>query len=220
MTPSAPTAIAALVSGRTRSRRPPECDGSTMTGRCDSRWATGHGADVERVAGRGLERPDAALAEHDVEVAALRDVLGRHQPLLDGGVHAALEQDRLAGRADGLEQREVLHVAGADLKHVGVRADQVDARRVDDLGDDRQADLRPDLGQDLQAGLAESLERVRRGPRLERAAAEQARRRPALAISAAASVCSGVSTLQGPAISVTLTGPIGTPPTQMTDRSL
>ena len=41
MMPSAPTAIAALDSGRTRSRRPPECDGSTITGRCDSRCATG-----------------------------------------------------------------------------------------------------------------------------------------------------------------------------------
>ena len=41
ITPSAPTAIAARVSGRTRSRRPPECDGSTMTGRWDSRCATG-----------------------------------------------------------------------------------------------------------------------------------------------------------------------------------
>ena len=41
MMPSAPTAIAARDSGSTRSRRPPECDGSTITGRCDSRWATG-----------------------------------------------------------------------------------------------------------------------------------------------------------------------------------
>ena len=41
MMPSAPTAMAARVSGRTRSRRPPECDGSTMTGRWLSRCATG-----------------------------------------------------------------------------------------------------------------------------------------------------------------------------------
>src|SRR3989442_481197 len=33
MTPSAPTAMAARVSGGTRSRRPPEGDGSTRTGR-------------------------------------------------------------------------------------------------------------------------------------------------------------------------------------------
>ena len=48
MMPSAPTAMAARESGSTRSRRPPECDGSTMTGRCDSRCATGT-AEMSRV---------------------------------------------------------------------------------------------------------------------------------------------------------------------------
>ena len=41
MSPSAPTAIAARLSGSTRSRRPPECDGSMITGRCERRWAIG-----------------------------------------------------------------------------------------------------------------------------------------------------------------------------------
>ena len=41
MTPSAPTAIAARVSGTTRSRLPPECDGSMITGRCDRPCSTG-----------------------------------------------------------------------------------------------------------------------------------------------------------------------------------
>src|SRR5579885_239341 len=59
-------------------------------------------ADVERVAGRGLEGTDAALAQDDVEVAALRDVLRGHQPLFDGRVHAALEHDRFAGGSDRL----------------------------------------------------------------------------------------------------------------------
>jgi len=48
MMPSAPTAIAARDSGSTRSRRPPECEGSTITGRWDSRCATGT-ADMSRV---------------------------------------------------------------------------------------------------------------------------------------------------------------------------
>ena len=113
-----------------------------------------HRADVQGVPGGRLEGADAALAEHDVEVAALGDVLGGHQPFLDGGVHAALEHDRLADAADRLQQREVLHVAGADLKHVRVARDQVHVAGVDHLGHDRQAGLRPHLGQDLQAGLA------------------------------------------------------------------
>jgi hypothetical protein len=121
-----------------------------------------HRADVERVARRLLERPDAAFAEHDVEVAALGDVLGGHQPLLDGGAHPALEHHRLAGAADRLQEREVLHVTGADLQHVGVGSDQLDIGRVDHLGDDREAGLRPDIGENAQAVLAEALESVGR----------------------------------------------------------
>ena len=48
MMPSAPIAIAARESGTTRSRRPPECDGSTTTGRCARSWATGT-AEMSRV---------------------------------------------------------------------------------------------------------------------------------------------------------------------------
>ena len=41
MMPSAPTATAARAKGPTSSRFPPECDGSTMIGRCDSEWISG-----------------------------------------------------------------------------------------------------------------------------------------------------------------------------------
>ena len=41
----------------------------------------------------------------------------------------------------------------------------------------------------------------------------------ARAISAAAIVCSAVSTAHGPAMTVSVSGPIGTPPTLMTERS-
>ena len=41
----------------------------------------------------------------------------------------------------------------------------------------------------------------------------------ALAISADASVCSGVSTAHGPAMTVSVSGPIGTPATLITERS-
>src|SRR5918994_211459 len=42
-----------------------------------------HGGDVERVARRGLEGLDPALAEHHLVVALSHDVLGGHQELLD-----------------------------------------------------------------------------------------------------------------------------------------
>ena len=74
--------------------------------------------------------------------------------------------------ADFLEQVEVLHVAGADLEHVGVALDQRDLPRVHDLGDDRHVVLVADVAQDLQPLLAQALEAVRAGARLERAAAQ------------------------------------------------
>ena len=76
--------------------------------------------DVERVARRRLERPDAALAEDHVVVAAGQDVLRRQQPLFDRGGDAALEEHRLAHVAELAEQREVLHVPRADLEDVRV----------------------------------------------------------------------------------------------------
>src|SRR5690606_7632345 len=56
-----------------------------------------YGADVEREARRGLERPDAALAEHHLRVALAEDVLRGLEELADRRGHAALEQHRLAG---------------------------------------------------------------------------------------------------------------------------
>src|SRR3990172_2752863 len=53
------------------------------------------GVDVHGVAGGGLEGADAALAEDDVGVALGEDVLGGEEPLLDGGGHAALQEDGL-----------------------------------------------------------------------------------------------------------------------------
>ena len=43
-----------------------------------------------------LEGADAALAEHDVGIAAVEDVLGGQQEFVHRGAHAALQQDRLA----------------------------------------------------------------------------------------------------------------------------
>ena len=53
---------------------------------------------VEREPVGGLERADAALAQHHGLVAFLEDVLSRHQQLLERRRQAALEQDRAAGR--------------------------------------------------------------------------------------------------------------------------
>jgi hypothetical protein len=50
--------------------------------------------DVEAVARVRFEGSDPALAENDVAVALEQDGLGREKELLEGGRHAALEEDR------------------------------------------------------------------------------------------------------------------------------
>ena len=73
------------------------------------------------------------------------------------------------------EQREVLHVAGADLQDVRVLGHHLDLVRLHDLGHHRQAGLLLASAQQLEAVLLEPLEGVGRGARLEGAAAEHVR---------------------------------------------
>src|ERR1035437_398099 len=113
--PSAPMATAARESGGTRLRLPVAWLGSRTTGRCVSSFNTGtaalaggvarvenhrqmrelvqhrNGRDIASIAGSRFKGPYAALAENYIGVAVGHDVLGRHQQLLDGGTHAALQ---------------------------------------------------------------------------------------------------------------------------------
>ena len=108
-----------------------------------------------------------------------------------------------------LQQREILHVAGADLKHVGMFGDGVDVGRVHHFGDDRQAELVADLAQGLEALRAVALE-------ASRGWSAACRRRREVPIAPAAldgsgavrAVCSSVSTAQGPAITAKPLPPI------------
>jgi hypothetical protein len=120
----------------------------------------------------GSKPPDPPLAEDDVGVAAGQEVLGAHQPLLDGGREASFEEHRLAGLAGGAEEREVGHVAGADLEHIGVAGDEPDLVRLHHLGDDWQPGQFARFREVAEPLFAEPLEGVWRGARLEGAAAE------------------------------------------------
>ena len=133
MIASAPTAAAASAIGRTSERWPVPCDGSTMIGRWVSSRSTGTAVRSSVLRVDGSKRADAALAEDHVGVARAEDVLGGHEPLLDRGPEAALEQHRLAGLAGRLEQHEVVHVAAADLEHVDVAVEDLDVGRIGDL---------------------------------------------------------------------------------------
>src|SRR5581483_1836014 len=132
----------------------------------------GDRADVEREPCRRLERLDAALAEDHLGVPLLDDVLGRHEEVLDRRRRAALQQHGLRRPADLGEEREVRHVARADLDDVDRIDDRLDVARIHELGDERQTGLVAGLLENLERLLAEPLEGVGRRARLEGAAAE------------------------------------------------
>ena len=131
--------------------------------------------EVDRIARRRLEGTNATFAKHDVRIAARHDVLRAHEELLQSGAHAALEENRLLRlRTDLAQEVEVLHVPGTDLNDVHV----IEERQVlyrHQLGDDRKSRLLPCFDQEVESLLAETLEGVRGGARLERTATEQGR---------------------------------------------
>ena len=100
------------------------------------------------------------------------DVFGRHEQFLDGGAEAALQHDGAAAAAQHFEQREVLHVARADLQDVGVFGDQVDVAVAHDLGDDSETGGFTRFGEQFQAFAFHALEIVGRSAGLKRAAAQ------------------------------------------------
>ncbi len=135
----------------------------------------GNDAEVEgvaRVIGKGAH---AALAEDDFVVALAHDVFGGHQEFVERGAHAAFQQHGHAQAAGVLEQRKVLHVAGADLDDVGPLGNELERFVVDGFGDDAQSEAVANFGHDLEGFDAEALECVRRGARLVGAAAEELR---------------------------------------------
>src|SRR5437016_14111882 len=91
------------------------------------------GREIERVARRRLEGADAALAEHHLIVSAREEVFGREKPLLYRRRRAALQKHGAARASQSLEQREVLHVARADLEQSSA-VQRRELRRLHHLG--------------------------------------------------------------------------------------
>ena len=145
----------------------------------------GDGVEIERVAGRGLEGADAALAQHHLLVAGGEQIFGGEQQFLDLGREAALEQHRLARLADGAEQGEILHVAGADLQRVGMFGDEsTSAVSITSVTIGRPVPRRP--AQDRALGAMAGKPRGWCAACRRRRAAASARRLDARAVSAAA----------------------------------
>jgi hypothetical protein len=86
---------------------------------------------------------------------------------------AALQHDRLLGRAEPLQQGVVLHVARADLQDVGILGHHGQRVGGHHLGDDLESGLLAGQRQQLQPFLAQPLELVGAGSRLPRPAAEE-----------------------------------------------
>ncbi len=93
--------------------------------------------------------------------------------LLDGVAQAALEQHGLVHLANGLEQLEVLHVAGTDLHHVHVLLKLRDTVLAHQLGDDGHAGGLAGLYHIQNALGLKALEGVGRGAGLVGTAAER-----------------------------------------------
>ena len=172
MMPSAPAATEARAIGWTMYQCPVPCDGSTMIGRWVRRRSRGMAlrSRVKREEVSKVRMPRSQSMTSGV--AAGQDVLGAHEPLVDGVAHAALEQDGFLAGADLAEERVVLGVAGADLQDVGVIDDELDLAGIQDLGNDGQAGGFAGLGQELEARFAHALEAVGGAARLVGAAAQ------------------------------------------------
>src|SRR2546429_375493 len=133
--------------------------------------------EVQSVARKVRKGPNAALAQHHVVVALGEEVLRGHEKFIEGGGHAALEKNGLLGAAGALEEREILHVARANLDDVGVFFDELERFVVDSFGDDAETMLGAHFRENLGAVFAESLKAVRGSTRFVSAAAKQPRAR-------------------------------------------
>ena len=119
--------MAARDSGTTRSLRPAACDGSTMIGRWLVACTTGTAemSRVLRVAGSKVRMPRSQSTTSRLPRWAMYSAAISHSSMV--AVIPRLSSTGLPALADGLQQPEVRHVAGADLEHVGVLRD--DRRR-------------------------------------------------------------------------------------------
>src|SRR6185295_1756491 len=74
---------------------------------------------------------------------------------------------------DSTQQRKILHVASADLHHVGVLFNKIGGFGIENFCDDADPESLAQVAEYLQAFFAQALKRIRRRSRLERAAAKQ-----------------------------------------------
>ena len=126
MIPSAPTATPPIASGLTSQRLPVACDGSTTTGRW-VRWCTTGTAvrsSVLRAYVSNVRMPRSHMMMFGLPAEAMYSAAISHSSIV--APKPRLSITGRPGAPAGEQQREVLHVPGADLEDVGVLGDDVD----------------------------------------------------------------------------------------------
>src|SRR5580658_31335 len=135
-------------------------------------FGEGDGGKVKGVSHAGFERLDSALTKDDLVVSSGQQVFRRQQPFLHRGRGSSLEQDGFLDDGEPAQQGEVLHIACADLEHIGVLADQVHIFGTHDLGYDWKAGEFASFAQNLQSFDPQALKLIRRGARFIGSAAQ------------------------------------------------
>ncbi len=140
---------------------PVEWLGSRMTGRWLRAFSTGTAlmSVVLRVAVSNVRMPRSQSATRRLPCDRMYSAAMSSSSMV--ALRPALQQHRVLALAGRVEQRVVLHVARADLQHVGVAADKRHHLGRHHFGDGRQPGHRAGLGQQLQPGLAHALETSR-----------------------------------------------------------
>src|SRR3972149_6923973 len=173
MSPSAPTAIAALASGATRCHLPVAWLGSIKTGRGGFSFKTGTARKSNVFLVAGSYRLYAPFAEDYVRVALRRYVLRAHQEFLYRGRKPSFKKHGLFKFSDFGQKPKVLHIPRAYLNNVDVLREHVYVARVHYLAYYGKAGLFLGLFQKLQPLESEPLQIIRRSPRLKSPSAQK-----------------------------------------------
>ena len=123
-----------------------------------------------------VKAADSALAKNYVFVSARHNVFGGHQKFLYCRAESALEQYRLAYATELTQKLKVLHISCAYLYHIHL-LEHRQMYGVHYLGNYGHTVALTRLAEVSDALLVKSLEIVRRGTWLERAAAQYSRAR-------------------------------------------
>src|SRR5215217_5667735 len=129
-------------------------------------------AQIERVARGSLKRADAALTEDHIGVTLAQDVFGAHYQIINRGAESPLEHHGKSAASDFLQQREIVHVASANLKTIRVLFDHRQIAGVHHFRNHREAGFRAGFSEKSQSIFTQSLKTVRRSARLKCASAE------------------------------------------------